>query len=383
MKKICTLFVMGAAVLTAGAQVVEGNKFFDNWSIGVFGGGVAPTVHHSIIGDTRGVAGLELTKKITPVVGVGVQAVGGFNTLGIHQKGADDMIDNVNTTLFGTFNLNNLFGGYRGAPRVFEVEALAGIGFNHYASVEGSGSSNSMTSKLGLNANFNLGKAKAWTVSLKPAIVYDLEGDRGNAQYNINTSVLELTAGVTYHFKGSNGAHHFTLAKLYDQGEVDGLNAKINDLRGELSDANGQVATANNQIRSLQQQLNEARNKKPIVEQVVKVNNKHSLESVVTFRQGKSVVDASQLPNVERIAVYMKNHKGSKVVILGYASPEGSKEINDRLALARAEAVRSILVKKYGIASERITAKGQGVGYMFEEPDWNRVSICTINDANK
>jgi hypothetical protein len=27
----------------------------------------------------------------------------------------------------------------------------------------------------------------------------------------------------------------------------------------------------------------------------------------------------------------------------------------------------------------RIVAEGQGVGYMFEEPDWNRVSICTIN----
>ena len=38
-----------------------------------------------------------------------------------------------------------------------------------------------------------------------------------------------------------------------------------------------------------------------------------------------------------------------------------------------------MLVGKYGIAEERIVAEGQGVGNMFEEPDWNRVSICTIN----
>lgn len=38
-----------------------------------------------------------------------------------------------------------------------------------------------------------------------------------------------------------------------------------------------------------------------------------------------------------------------------------------------------MLVNRYGIAEERIVAEGQGVGNMFEEPDWNRVSICTIN----
>ena len=102
------------------------------------------------------------------------------------------------------------------------------------------------------------------------------------------------------------------------------------------------------------------------------------MESVVTFRQGKIVIDASQQPNVERIATYLKNHKEAKVNILGYASPEGSSEVNERIANQRAEAVKNMLVNKYRIDARRITAKGQGVGYMFEEPDWNRVSICTI-----
>ena len=37
-------------------------------------------------------------------------------------------------------------------------------------------------------------------------------------------------------------------------------------------------------------------------------------------------------------------------------------------------------MKRYKIAENRITAEGQGVGNMFEEPDWNRVSICTIHE---
>lgn len=103
-------------------------------------------------------------------------------------------------------------------------------------------------------------------------------------------------------------------------------------------------------------------------------------ESIITFRQGKSSVDASQLPNVERVASYMKKYPDSKVVIKGYASPEGSVEVNARIAAARAEAVKTILVNKYKINASRITAEGQGVGDMFTEPDWNRVSVCTIED---
>ncbi|MDE5702011.1 MAG: OmpA family protein, partial [Bacteroides sp.] len=106
-------------------------------------------------------------------------------------------------------------------------------------------------------------------------------------------------------------------------------------------------------------------------------------ESIVTFRQGNTPVDASQLPNVERVASYMKRHENAVVAIKGYASPEGSGEVNTRIANARAEAVKKILVKKYKISPERITAEGQGVGDMFTEPDWNRVSICTIEDTNR
>ena len=61
-------------------------------------------------------------------------------------------------------------------------------------------------------------------------------------------------------------------------------------------------------------------------------NSKKLLESVITFRQGRTSIDNSQLPNVERIATYLRNHKEAGVVIKGYASPEGSAEVNERIA---------------------------------------------------
>ena len=84
------------------------------------------------------------------------------------------------------------------------------------------------------------------------------------------------------------------------------------------------------------------------------------------------------MPNVERIASYLKKHPEAKVVIKGYASPEGDLEKNKKLAAARAESVKTLLVNRYKISADRIQAEGNGIGDMFSEPDWNRVSIANI-----
>ena len=75
----------------------------------------------------------------------------------------------------------------------------------------------------------------------------------------------------------------------------------------------------------------------------------------------------------------MKNHKDAKVTIKGYASPEGNADFNNKLAQARADAVKDMLVKKYKIAADRLTAKGMGVtDKLFEQVEFNRVA--TFND---
>ncbi len=373
---------MGAAALSMNAQkTVQGAGFLDNWSIGINAGGVTPTSHSKFFKDMRPAYGIELTKQITPIFGLGLQFTAASNVTESYLG-----IDATNLSLLGKFNLSNLFAGYNGEPRLFEVEAVAGVGWGHdFYPISMQLDNNYLTSKYGLNFNFNLGEKKAWTVAFKPAIVYNMNTDnnRVSPSYNVNQSGIELMAGVTYHFKNrNNGKHYMTLQRAYDQAEVDGLNAKVNDLRAQINDKDAELARQNNTIRDLQQQLNDCRNQKPVVETQTITKNNNSLEQTVTFRQGKSTVDASQQPNVERVATFLKNHKDAKVTIKGYASPEGSAEVNARIAKARAEAVKQILVKKYKIDAARITAEGQGVGDMFTEPDWNRVSICTIEEAN-
>ena len=387
MKKIFTLLIAGLVGTAAvnAQKALEHSRFFDNWSIGLVGGGITPTTHSAFWGNMRPTYGLEVTKQITPGFGLAVQG-----TIAHNITGSQVSVDAHNVSLLGKVNLFNLFGGYNGKPRVFDMEAVVGAGWAHeyYAHTE-QADVNFFTTKYGLNFNFNIGEKKAWTIALKPAIVFDVETNSSSAYlaHDVNKSAIELMAGVTYHFKNWTGAHYFTKVRTYDQAEVDGLNAKINDLRNTVSDREGQLAKANNTIGELQrklaatnQALTDCQNRKPTTEYITKNTHSSSMEQTVTFRQGKYTVDAAQLPNVERVATFLKNHPEATVSIMGYASPEGSAEINAKIAKARAEAVKTILVEKYKIAAERISAEGQGVGNMFSEPDWNRVSICTLEE---
>ena len=375
MKKFIAVIV---ACLTCSGiyaqRAYEGANLGDNWSIGIHAGVTTPLTHSAFFPNMRATWGLGIGKQLTPFFGMGVEAMTSINTTA--SKTAFD----TNVSLLTSVNLSNLFAGYWGTPRLFEIETVAGLGWLHYAQ-NGNGDRNSISSKLGLNFNFNLGEAKAWTIGIKPALVYDLNacGER-NVGFNANRAAWEITAGLKYHFRCSNGKHHISFAKLYDQAEVDALNEQVNNLRQTNVDQEAELTAANQRNAELEQQLADCKNQGPVIVTDTIPSHKKTLESVVTFRQGGVSVVASQTPNVERIATYLKNHEKATVSIKGYASPEGKAEVNARIAQQRADAVKSLLVKRYKIAENRITAEGQGVGNMFEEPDWNRVSICTIHE---
>ena len=157
----------------------------------------------------------------------------------------------------------------------------------------------------------------------------------------------------------------------------DGLNGQINNLRNDLNSKDSELAAKDKQIKDLQNALNECQKTPKYVKPATATN----LQPTVLFTVGKSKVERSQMPNIEMIAQYMKNHPDAKVEIKGYASPEGSKELNQKLSEARANAVKNILVKTYKISAKRLQAKGMGAtDKLFKQVEFNRVA--TFNDNN-
>ena len=373
MKKIFLSVMLAGAAVAANAQSVSSisnSKFFDNWQVGVNVGGYTPTTRHPFFKSTRLNFGVEVGKQISPSFRLSADGVAYIND-NVDGYRNPLLIEYTNVAMLGNFNLSNIFAGYKGAPRTFEVEAFAGPGWLH-AYNPGRNDNNVMTVKFGANFLLNLGSSKAWAVKLSPSILYGLTpADQQEHSLNNNASLTQASLGIVYRFKGSNGAHHFTAAQASAPVVEDNSGA----LRGELRDAR-------NRIHELEGELAEARNRKPEVVEVETevVKTKRTLESVVTFAQGKTIIAPSQQPNVARIATYLKKYPNSKVVIKGFASPEGSIEVNERIAKARAEAVKAVLVKQYKIDGDRIVAEGEGIGHMFSEPDWNRVSIATIKE---
>ena len=363
--------MLAAASMAASvsAQTVAESKTFDNIYVGINGGVATKTTGHKWLSDLDPNAGLRIGRYFTPVFGLAIEGNAYFSNKPWGSTGT--VVRATNASLLGTVNLSNWFGGYKGEPRTFEVSALYGLGWMHIFSnnkefkAATSENRNRMTSKAALDFAFNFGSAKQFQFYVEPSINFAFLGkshshnvavtpagvtypetsygygykataQAGQPAYNINNSFVQLNAGLVYKFANSNGTHNFTIVTPRDQAEIDALNAQINELRNRKPE----VIT------------------KEVVKEVPSVKVKELSVSdlvFVTFAQGKS--------NLTREAKAALNNvkEGSHVQVVGTASPEGSKEINDRLSQARADVVANYL-KSRGVNIDDATGKGvQGV----------------------
>ena len=371
MKKLVLMLAAASMAASVSAQTVAESKTFDNIYVGINGGVATKTTGHKWLSDLDPNAGLRIGRYFTPVFGLAIEGNAYFSNKPWGSRGT--VVRATNASLLGTVNLSNWFGGYKGEPRTFEVSALYGLGWMHvftnnkFLKAATSEKRNRMTSKAALDFAFNFGSAKQFQFYVEPSINFAFLGQSkskelvatGNAlapvavadhqeygykaasqagqpAYNINNSFVQLNAGLVYKFANSNGTHNFTIVTPRDQAEIDALNAQINELRNRKPE----VIT------------------KEVVKEVPSVKVKELSVSdlvFVTFAQGKS--------NLTREAKAALNNvkEGSHVQVVGTASPEGSKEINDRLSQARADVVANYL-KSRGVNIDDATGKGvQGV----------------------
>ena len=366
MKKLVLMLAAASMAASVSAQTVAESKTFDNIYVGINGGVATKTTGHKWLSDLDPNAGIRVGRYFTPVFGLAVEGNAYFSNKPWGSTGT--AVRATNVSLLGTVNLSNWFGGYKGEPRAFEVSALYGLGWAHVFTSDKafkeltSGQRNRMTSKAALDFAFNFGSEKQWQVYVEPSINFAFLGqaakkhlvvdpanpgktyyadytndynykagsNAGQPAYNINNSFVQLNAGLVYKFKNSNGTHNFTIVTPRDQAEIDALNAQINELRNRKPE----VIT------------------KEVVKEVPTVKEFTVSDLVfVTFAQGKYALtnDAkSALNNIK---------EGSHVQVVGTASPEGSKEINDRLSQARADVVADYL-KARGVNVDEATGKG-------------------------
>lgn len=190
------------STLHAQEPTSHGYRFCDNWSASLYAGGVTPSTHGDFIKDMRATMGFSVNKQVSTFYGIGLEEMWSINTY--HSSTA---FDASNLMLVSRYNLNYLLRRFRGSASLFSMEFASGLGWLHvndaYLQSDGDKTDgNWLSSKMGLHFNFHLGKSKAWTIAIRPAMVWNLTlKDKENLRFHSEKTAWEFTAGLTYHFR--------------------------------------------------------------------------------------------------------------------------------------------------------------------------------------
>ena len=342
MKKFILIFVAMFTFATSMFAQEQTNytgssKFTDNVSVTVQGG-VLTSFDNFYSGHTAmaPIVLVGVDKYVNPWFGVGVEARTLIGT-GNGSYNTKTVFDWVNLSGYAKFNVLNMFN-YNGERRTFEPVVYTGLGWGHSTACL---HTNQATYRAGVELNLNLGKEKAWGIVLNPSVVW---GGMTDYKLNKHNGSFEVTAGVVYHFKTSNGTRTFAKPRLYSQSEIDALNARIKELDAR------QVAV------------------KEVIKNVPATNSTASINVVektyiVTFAKSKADLTNAAKANLDKIT--------GTVVIEASASPEGTTKFNQKLSEDRANAVKSYLESR-GV---KVT-KATGLGVVGNES--NRIAIVTV-----
>ncbi|WOD07487.1 OmpA family protein [Marinomonas sp. GJ51-6] len=89
-----------------------------------------------------------------------------------------------------------------------------------------------------------------------------------------------------------------------------------------------------------------------------------SVELKILFDSGKADIHPRFYPELKDLAVFLRSHPKSTVVIEGHTDDRGSEELNKILSQKRASAIADVLVDSFRIKSERV----KGIGYGESRP---------------
>ena len=340
MKKI--IFIMIALVsmaISANSQNYANyrgsSKFTDNVSVTLGGGVVTPMEDFFSNGSTTPIVVLGVDKFINPWLGVGIQ---GRTSIGVGDKyNPHTAFDYVNVSTYLKLNVLNMIK-FNGQRRVFEPLLFGGLGWGHancsvvddnYTRLGTSHTAinarNFMTARAGAELNFYFnskkvkGEKSGWSLNVTPSVVW---GDICNGRLDKRCGYFEVTAGVRYTFKSSNGR------RVMDASPVAALVAENAALAKALDEARSTVKTV----------------------EVVKEVSSTATNAVSTAADVWTVafeLDSAKLTDAAKTTL---NAIPTNIVVTvdGFASYEkkSNKKHNDALSAARAAVVADYLTAR-------------------------------------
>lgn len=362
-------------VENADKYKVETNRFWSNWFVSVGGGAQMYFGDHNVqmaFGDRLSPAlDIAFGKWFTP--GIGVRAMySGLSIKGATQNGShstgkvydasqwldEQKFDFMNIHGDVMFNASNLLCGYN-EKRFWSVTPYVGVG---WILTWETPRARNFNASLGVINSFRLSSAFDLNLDVRGTATKDeFDGEIGGRK---EEGLLSVTLGITYKFPKRTWGRSTVKTITFSDEELRSMRERLNAMNEE----NGR----------LKDELVVASNKTP--EKVVETSIL-AAPCLVTFQISRSILSNEARVNLGFQAELMKKNKNAIYTIIGYCDKgTGTKEFNQRLSKARAEAVYNCLVKEFGVPTSqlRVTYEGGVDNMYYDDPRVSRAVITVI-----
>lgn len=239
-----------------------------------------------------------------------------------------------------------------------------GVGHAEFDAGSGITKDNETQARLGLGVRYLL--SDHWSIKADAKMLYGADDD---------TRDHLVTLGISYAFKGQNKEAAPAVVAAVD-GDRDGVSDSKdqcpNTPAGVAVDAKGCALDSDNDG------VADYFDKCPNTSAGLQVDEKgckfvltgtEEITLKVQFPTNSSIVDRAYFSEIEEVALFMKKYAKVNAVIEGYTDNTGSAAYNETLSQRRANSVMKVLVDRFGIAANRVTAKGYGQASPVESND--------------
>lgn len=353
--------IMIVDFVPSGKTYYYSTSFRDNWFMSI-GTGV-----QTLLAEHKGRLQYSLSmvmdfgKWFSPYWGLRLAATGG--ELRLKYPSENDMIHYKDVVVSADFmwDMTNTIGGYD-PYRIVSVIPFMGVSTAYAYENPLSGKTFSMAGTGGMRFSFRLCPYADLYVEGRADVVSD--SFNGVVRSKRAEAIFSLLGGFTINFGGTRFKSYNPVEEEF---AMEAMNSKVNMLRASLDSCRRIKDTV----------VVSARPVKEIVKEVVRPCNVE-LTSTVRFSINSADITNEEMINVYNVARWMKSNPDYDVVVTGYADKDtGTPEFNAELSKRRAGAVVSVLVKKYGISSDRleVVAGGGNVQPYPDNNNWNRVVV--------
>lgn len=174
---------------------------------------------------------------------------------------------------------------------------------------------------------------------------------------------LEYTAGLTFYFGGPSKAAEpvveqrkpeaATIMKVVADSDKDGV---LDDI-DKCPDTPAETKVDQDGCPEIKEVVAAPKAETAFERQLLE---KKRVTLLVLFEKNKAIVKPEYSDDIKKIADVMKKHTNLNILIEGHTCNLGRKEYNLKLSQRRADAVKTLLVNKYGIDADRVETKGFG-----------------------